>query len=129
MTYIPLQTTSIDYAHLLSQRLWEMTRPLSVRREGDTIAYCSVIAHPQTLEVALCFDGVTQMIHPLADPSRLTEILTLLTEQQKQDMISQIDSTKGMRIDPVIFIPDNFSKLTDEVALSDGWFDLQESKM
>lgn len=138
MRYLVLSQPSEAYAEAISRSLWAISRPVSVRSEGDVSQlYTSWMVHPQSGAVALFLSDESKSVHPQADIDSFTALVgnpdvTVTTvdedgveRSETTTMNDYLNNLRGGRVNPLKLIEATaFSTAlkTREQLEADGWF-------
>lgn len=135
MIYIPV--TNIETAILVSEKIYNLTRPVIIKGASDiTRYYCNWITHPTTNEVMLEMPEIAEIpIHLAAKDDELDDIFQpfvasgFITLDEVAAIKEAIQDNRGQVANIVQFVPTfwiNQVKAREELEL-EGWFGNSDS--
>lgn len=130
MIYIPV--TNEQTAAIVSEKIYNLTRPTAVKDPNDTTQYyCNWVIHPTTNEVMLEMPEVADIpVHIAAKEDELDDIFQpfvlaeFISVEEVQAIKTAIQENKGNAVNINQFIPGfwiNQVKTKEELE-KDGWF-------
>ena len=124
-----LSTPSISYANSISEELWNLTRPTSVRKNETTSKYCGIFEHPTEDKVAIGPLSESIRIHLKADEKKFIQLVSAaVTEEEAEALPQAIADAKGRKVNIAEVVTAAAPSLTDnfctkEEMESEGWFE------
>ena len=104
--YLVLSKPTEEYARQISEALWNLSRPESLRSPDDVShLYTHWVVHPNTGKVALYVAEGQHRIHLEADSSELADIISdSLEEEEYQAIYEAIELHKGSSVSVIDII-------------------------
>lgn len=130
MKYLILTQPSTAYADHISEEIWNIRYPQSVRRGNETTTkYCGHIVHPSSNNVALAFPDEVLQVHPQASFQALIDLISPEGHPLRDSNTAHFDNLMPrdendppMTID-VVLPPEYADNLKDKQFMADnGWF-------
>ena len=128
MNYIVINETesktATERCEEISQALWTIQRPRSVRHQDDvTNTFCNYVTH-QDGRAALVLSS-TDKIRPHAslDTTELYDSMPEYTTQKKTAVTTNLGNNHGSEINVGDILPTSFSYVSEAYMIGDGWFD------
>lgn len=126
LVYLPVDArdglTSAQRADKLDAEFWRLQRPLSVQSSDDTKNMYARVVHPTTGQVAILADTSDVLsVHPDTDLTDLLEIITEVSQSEKDALSSYINANLGGTVLFSNLIPSTVTQLTEAEANTDGW--------
>ena len=115
--------TSAERCEMISEALWTIQRPRSVRQAGDTTTkFATVVTHSDG-RAALKMDASRQIRpHADLDTTELYDSMPEYTTQKKTAVTNKLASNHGVNIDVGDILPTSFSYTDQSTMEADGWF-------
>lgn len=116
--------TSYDRCDEISEALWTIENPRSIRKSDDvSCKFCGIVQHPQDSRCAIIIAS-DDKIRPHEDllTRELFDSMPEYTTQKKTAVTTKLSDNHGVQINVGDILPTSFTYTTESDMKSDGWF-------
>lgn len=127
MSYIVIESTddktSKQRCEDISQALWTIQRPRSIRNQDDiTNTFCGIVTHADGRAAIVVAPADKIKPHASLDITELFNSMPEYTAQKKTAVITRLNSNHGVEINVGDILPTSFSYSSHEDLDAGGWF-------
>ncbi len=127
MSYIIVQSTdsktSEERCEEISQALWTIQRPRSIRAQDDvTNKFCGCVTHSDGRSALTISSTDKIKPHASLDTAELFDSMPEYTTQKKTAVTTKLNSNHGVEINVGDILPTSFSYVSQSYMDGDGWF-------
>lgn len=111
--------TSIERANLISEQLFELSKPKTERQKGDVTSMLFWVINNGT-DAVLCADGDYQIkVHPNHDIRVLKILYPNISAQEREGLVNYIRSVKSFPFKNII--PSNSNEVDYQYLIDNGF--------